>query len=52
MLKARLLREIDEAQDSLRFYFLKVDTPTQHYGTNKPVDREEPLKGGRISDCC
>ena len=43
MLRARLLQEIDQDQDSLRFYFLEVDTPTQHYGTNKPVDLEEPL---------
>ena len=43
MLKARLLREIDEQQDSLRFYFLEVDTPTQHVGVNEPVDLEDPL---------
>jgi CRISPR-associated protein Cas2 len=42
-LKARLLREIDVAQDSLRFYFLEVDTPTQHFGVNEPVDLDEPL---------
>ncbi|MBA3356444.1 MAG: CRISPR-associated endonuclease Cas2 [Pyrinomonadaceae bacterium] len=43
MLKSRLLHEIDEHQDSLRFYFLEVDTSTQHFGINKPVDLEDPL---------
>ncbi len=43
MLKARLLREINEHQDSLRFYFLEVDTPTQHVGVNEPIDLEDPL---------
>jgi CRISPR-associated protein Cas2 len=38
VLKSRLLREINEQQDSLRFYFLEVDTPTQHVGVNEPVD--------------
>ena len=43
LLKNRLLREIDEGADSLRFYFLEVDTPTEHFGMNKPRDLEEPL---------
>jgi CRISPR-associated protein Cas2 len=43
LLKSRLLREINEQQDSLRFYFLEVDTPTQHVGVNEPVDLEDPL---------
>lgn len=43
MLKARLLKEIDQTQDSLRFYVLEVDTPTQHFGINRPVDLEDPL---------
>ena len=43
VLKARLLREIDEQQDSLRFYFLETDTPRQHHGINKPIDLEDPL---------
>ena len=43
MLKERLLREIDQDRDSLRFYFLEVDTPTQHVGIDQPVDPEEPL---------
>ena len=41
--RARLLREIDDAQDSLRIYFLERDTPTQHYGVREPLDLEEPL---------
>lgn len=43
VLKGRLLREIDDNQDSLRFYFLEGDTPTQHFGINKPRNLEEPL---------
>lgn len=43
LLKGRLLREIDDSEDSLRFYFLEVDTPTQHFGINKPKNLEEPL---------
>lgn len=43
VLKGRLLREIDDNQDSLRFYFLEGDTHTQHFGINKPRNLEEPL---------
>ena len=43
VLKSRLLNEIDSGQDSLRFYFLEVDTATQHFGINEPVDLEDPL---------
>ena len=43
LLRSRLLREIDEHQDSLRFYFLEGDTPREHFGINKPRDLEEPL---------
>lgn len=43
VLKGRLLREIDASEDSLRFYFLEVDTPIQHFGINEPRDLEEPL---------
>lgn len=43
MLKARLRCEINAHQDSLRFYFLEVDTPTYHVGINEPVDLEDPL---------
>jgi len=43
MLKSRLLREIDQTEDSLRFYLLEIDTAVQHYGTNKPRNMEDPL---------
>lgn len=43
MLKSRLLSEIDQHQDSLRFYFLEGDTTIQHFGVNEPVDLEDPL---------
>ena len=43
LLKSRLLREIEETEDSLRFYFLEVDTPTQHFGINRPRNLEDPL---------
>ena len=42
-LRARLLTEIDEDEDSLRFYFLDAGIAIEHYGAKKPVDLEEPL---------
>lgn len=44
-LRARLLREINPDQDSLRFYFLdeKALQRTEHHGTDKPLDLTEPL---------
>ena len=44
-LRTRLLREIDAAKDSLRFYFLdeKAVQKTEHHGVNKPIDLTEPL---------
>jgi CRISPR-associated protein Cas2 len=43
MLRDRLLREMDEKQDSLRFYFLDGDVNIEHHGCKKPIDLEEPL---------
>ncbi len=45
LLKDRLLREINEAEDSLRFYFLdeKAVQRIEHYGAAKPIDLTEPL---------
>ncbi len=44
-LKARLLREIKQDQDSLRFYFLDETAVerTEHHGVGKPIDLTEPL---------
>ena len=44
-LRARLLREIKDDEDSLRFYFLdeKAVLRTEHHGVNVPVDLTEPL---------
>ncbi len=44
-LKDRLLTEIKEDEDSLRFYFLdeKAAVRTEHYGVREPVDLTEPL---------
>jgi CRISPR-associated protein Cas2 len=44
-LKARLLREIKEDQDSLRFYFLDETAKQriEHLGVEKPMDLTEPL---------
>ena len=41
----RLLREIKEDEDSLRFYFLDENAVkrTEHHGVNVPVDLTEPL---------
>ena len=45
LLRARLLGEIDEAQDSLRFYFLGSSRRRQveHIGTKAAVDFAAPL---------
>lgn len=43
VLRARLLGEVNEKEDSLRFYFLDADVVTEHHGTKKPVDLEAPL---------
>ncbi|MBE7504380.1 MAG: CRISPR-associated endonuclease Cas2 [Verrucomicrobiales bacterium] len=44
-LRHRLLREIKEDQDSLRFYFLDAEAVqrTEHHGIAKPIDLTEPL---------
>jgi CRISPR-associated protein Cas2 len=44
-LRGRLLREIKETEDSLRFYFLdeKAVQRTEHHGVGKPVDLTQPL---------
>ena len=45
LLRARLLREIKVAEDSLRFYFLdeKAAQRIEHHGVAKPIDLSEPL---------
>lgn len=44
-LRARLLTEYKEDEDSLRFYFLDeaAVARTEHHGAAKPVDLTEPL---------
>ena len=44
-LRDRLLREIKDSEDSLRFYFLdeKAAQRIEHHGVDKPVDLTEPL---------
>jgi len=44
-LKARLLREIDAEQDSLRFYFLGANWQkrVEHVGAKPSIDLEGPL---------
>ena len=44
-LRARLLSEIDDKQDNLRFYFLEEDSrnKTEHHGIGRPIDMEGPL---------
>jgi len=43
--KARLLAEIEEKEDSLRFYFIDeaAQRRTEHYGLGRPVDLNGPL---------
>lgn len=43
LLRERLLKEIAEKEDSLRFYFLDSDVSVEHHGTKRPVDLEAPL---------
>jgi CRISPR-associated protein Cas2 len=45
VLRDRLLNEIREDEDSLRFYFLdeKAAQRTEHHGIDKPIDLNEPL---------
>ncbi|MCZ7606684.1 MAG: CRISPR-associated endonuclease Cas2 [Planctomycetota bacterium] len=44
-LKLKLLDLMDDKKDSLRFYFLSSDDAekTEHHGTKKPRDLDEPL---------
>lgn len=44
-LRARLLKEYKEEEDSLRFYFLDqiAKVKIEHHGTHKPVDLTDPL---------
>lgn len=44
-LRARLLQEVKEDEDSLRFYFLdeKAIQRIEHHGIQKPIDLTEPL---------
>lgn len=44
-LKLRLLKEVDEKKDSLRFYHLSADDArkTEHFGIKEPRDLDEPL---------
>lgn len=45
MLRSRLLGEMDQEEDSIRFYFVDeaARQRTEHYGIAKPVDLEGPL---------
>lgn len=45
VLKHRLLKELSEKEDSLRFYFLDDDNAakTEHHGLGRPVDLAGPL---------
>jgi hypothetical protein len=38
-----LLSEINQTQDSLRFYFLDAGVTAEHHGIKEPVDLEAPL---------
>jgi CRISPR-associated protein Cas2 len=45
MLKERLITEIDQEKDSLRFYFLgsNWERRVEHVGAKKSIDQEGPL---------
>ena len=44
-LRHRLLSEMKEEEDSIRFYFLDAEAVqrTEHHGIAKPIDLTEPL---------
>jgi CRISPR-associated protein Cas2 len=44
-LRTRLIEQMDEARDSLRFYFLGADGKRriEHAGNRKPIDLDGPL---------
>lgn len=42
-LRTRLLTEIDDKRDCLRFYFLESDVRVEHHGTGEPWDMEGAL---------
>ena len=43
LLRNRLLREMNDKEDSIRFYFLDIDVPIEHHGSKRPIDLEAPL---------
>lgn len=45
LLRARLLQEMNQEEDSIRLYFLDeaARKRTEHHGVGKPVDLEGPL---------
>lgn len=45
VLKDRLIKEIDEKKDSLRFYYLGSNwrRRVEHVGAKEPIDQEGPL---------
>ncbi|MBO0799399.1 MAG: CRISPR-associated endonuclease Cas2 [Blastocatellia bacterium] len=43
LLRDRLLTEINDREDSLRFYFLGSDIVVENHGTKEPPDLEAPL---------
>lgn len=45
ILKNKLIKEIDQEKDSLRFYFLGSNWKhkVEHIGAKKPVDFDEPM---------
>jgi CRISPR-associated protein Cas2 len=42
-LQTRLLKEVEPAEDSLRFYFLAADVRVEHHGAAEPLDLDGPL---------
>jgi CRISPR-associated protein Cas2 len=44
-LRARVIEQVDEAKDSLRFYFLGADGKRriEHVGNRRPIDLDGPL---------
>lgn len=43
LLRDKLLSEMKDTQDSLRFYFLESDVSIEHHGCKEPINLENPL---------
>ncbi|MBQ8515632.1 MAG: CRISPR-associated endonuclease Cas2 [Ruminococcus sp.] len=43
VLKQKLIEEIDQSKDSLRFYYLGTKSKVEHFGAKAALDVKQPL---------